>query len=123
MILTVATAFNVTATAAGPVPAQPVVTSSSGGVGQASITWIAPSLKADGSALDSENVLRHWVYVSDLEGESNPEGAYDQRLEVAAPTATRTVTGLSAGTYFLAVSCESDYGESEASFEYEVVVT
>lgn len=107
----------------GPVPAQPIVTDANGGSGQADITWQQPSLKADGSALDSGDIVRYWVYVATAVGEADPDGSYAQRLEVTAPTLTRTVTSLSADTYYLAVTCESTYGESSPSFEYDVVVT
>lgn len=107
----------------GPVPAAPIVTVTAGGVGQASITWELPPIKADGSTLPGGDILRCWVYEGTTSGQQRFDGSYVQRLSVTAPTVTRTITGLSVGTHYLTVSCESTYGEGEVSFEYPVTVT
>lgn len=67
--------------------------------------------------------MRCWVYEGGTSGQQTSQGSYAQRLSVTAPTATRTITGLSAGTRYLTVSCESTYGEGDVSFEYPVTVT
>lgn len=104
-------------------PASPIVVDFAGGAGQASITWVMPTTKADGSALPSGDILQCWVYEGTTSGQQNLGGSYAQRLSVSSPTVTRTITGLSAGTHYLTVSCESTYGEGEVSIQYAVTVT
>jgi len=101
----------------GPVPQAPLVTAfTSPSGGQVSITIEAPTFKANGSALDSENIVRHVFYRATALGEARPGGAYAQRVEIAMPDLDHLFTGLSGEQHF-GVTCESDYGESDVAYD------
>jgi len=104
----------------GPLPQAPIITSySSPASGQARVTWEAPTLKVDESALSEGSIVRHWVYRAETEGAAGPGGAYAERIEVTMPTLTYLFTGLS-GTDYFGVTCESDYGESDRAYEVAI---
>lgn len=98
-------------------PSQLVFTA---GAGQFTVDWTAPAANADGSTLD---LTSYNVYWGTTEGEQKPGGAYTDVASVAAGTVTKTVTGLAAGTWFVAVTAINDAGESSTSPETSGTVT
>jgi len=81
----------------------------SGGPGTATITWLAPTTKVDGSSLNAGEISSYNVYY----GEST------QNLILAASLNSgsyeHTISDLAPGTYYFAVTV-SDTNQNESSF-------
>lgn len=102
--------------AVGPVPASVLVSSASGGSGQYTITWLAPTTKEDGSALAGASITTYTVR------RYNTSGTLLATTD-AGNVLTLTPTSISAGDYDITVACSTAYGEGAESFLYRVTVT
>jgi len=101
----------------GPAPNSPTNLDITNGTGQFTVTWLAPLLNADGSSISSPGLLNYIVYWGATPFEQHNGGSYTGSATVAAGTVTKTVTSLAAGTWYVAVSAVSAYGEGASSNE------
>jgi len=108
----------------GPAPDAPTQLVATGGSGQITLSWTAPALNADGSAVSIDHYL---VYVGTTPGEQHNGGSHmggASPFSVPAGTLTKTVTGLAAGTWYLGASTVNSSGlEGNGSAEVSGVVT
>jgi hypothetical protein len=98
-----------------------------GGSGAFTVAWFAPAYTfgwnySTGVAA-GDTVTSYTVYYSTTRRNAKPGGTGVASVSVAAGTLTRTVSGLAAGTYYVAVAASTAYGLSEMSSEATAVVT
>lgn len=106
----------------GPVPSAPTNVEMVAGAGSATLTWAAPMLNEDGSALAA--LTQYTIYWGHVAGDQYPDGPYDGGTPDVVAAGTLTLTkSLAAGTWFAAVTATSANGESFPSGEATGVVT
>lgn len=104
------------------VPFAPYNIDGGGAAGSFTITWSAPTTKVNG---DQTTLIGFNVRWGQNFGEQGVGGASElagRISAVAAGTLTKTVS-IAAGTYYGTVTAIDSAGESDTSFDFEMVVT
>lgn len=103
-------------TATGPVPATVILYSVVGASLQATLTWTAPTTKADGSALPGGDITHYLLRRYSTSGvlQEGPTNVGNVLTYVSSDPA---------GTWEYTVACVSAYGEGEESSRWPVTVS
>ncbi len=92
--------------------------SGSSGGGSGALSWVAPSQRQDGAALQLSEIKSYRVYY----GEST--GVYSGQIDINDPTSTaEKLNGIPSGTYFVVMTTvDIDGRESVYSSEVEIKI-
>jgi hypothetical protein len=105
-----------------PVPAAPTFLVATGSGSSQTLSWVAPELLADGSAISIAPVTSYDWYLSTTSGQAIPGGSLLNSGSVSAGTLSVVVSGLPAGSVYATVRANNASGASEVSHETELEV-